>query len=269
MAGRHRLTPNPLVAKLSLFAPLTDGDIGFLEAICRREERFRTGANIVVEGEVPRLAFVVTRGMACRYRLMPDGRRQILTVLIPGDVFDLHGFLCSTTDHSVVTIGPVRIAAIGREVVIDIIANHPRISAALWWSTLQEEAMLRERIVALGRRSARGRLAYFLCELVWRQRAIGLAEDHAIRLPFTQTDLADTLGLTSVHTNRVLQGFRRDKLITLGRQRLVLTDVAGLQAISGLTPDYLKLSTTPLDVLRYFDGLERVPAEPAAPTPSR
>ena len=122
--------------------------------------------------------------------------------------------------------------------------------------------MLRERIVALGRRTARGRLAYFLCELVWRQRAVGMAEDHAIRLPFTQTDLADTLGLTSVHTNRVLQGFRRDELITLERQRLILRDVERLQAISGLTPDYLKLSSTPAAVLRYLDDLERGPAPP-------
>jgi CRP-like cAMP-binding protein len=237
--------------------------------MCRREERFRAGTNIVVEGEAPRAAFVVTRGIAYRYRLMPDGRRQILTILIPGDFCDLHGFLLKTVDHSVAGFGPTRIAAIARERVRDIILNHPRIGAALWWSTMQEEAMLRERIVALGRRSARGRLAYFLCELVWRQRAIGMAEDHAIRLPFTQTDLADTLGLTSVHINRVLQGFRRDKLITLERQRLVLSDVAGLQAISGLTPDYLKLSTTPLDVLRYFEDLEGFPEEPPAPMPSQ
>ena len=99
--------------------------------------------------------------MACRYRLMADGRRQILTILIPGDFFDLHGFLLQATDHSVATISPTRIASIGRDAVIDIIANHPQIGAALWWSTMQEEAMLRERIVALGRRSARGRVAYF------------------------------------------------------------------------------------------------------------
>jgi transcriptional regulator with XRE-family HTH domain len=92
---------------------------------------------------------------------------------------------------------------------------------------------------------------------VWRQRAIGIAEDHAVRMPFTQTDLADLLGLTPVHTNRVLQGFRRDELITLDRRRLTLLDLERLHAISGLTPDYLKLNTTPPEVLRYFDGLER------------
>jgi CRP-like cAMP-binding protein len=202
-------------------------------------------------------------GIACRYRLMQDGRRQILTILIPGDFFDLHGFLLKATDHSVATIGPTRIAAIDREAVMDIVLNHPRIGAALWWSAMQEDAMLRERIVALGRRGARGRLAYFLCEIVWRLRAIGMAEDHAIRLPFTQTDLADTLGLTSVHINRVLQGFRRDELITLEHRRLTLRNVEKLQAISGLTSRYLQLGSTPPEVVHYFDQLERNRAGPA------
>jgi CRP-like cAMP-binding protein len=257
VAVSDRSIRNPLVVKLSQFAPLSDEDVGLLEALCLPEERFPASANIVAEGEAPRSAFVITRGMACRYRLMPDGRRQILTILMPGDFFDLHGFLLRAADHSVATIGPTRIAAIGREAVIDIIANHPRIGAALWWSAMQENAMLRERIVALGRRSARGRVAYLLCELVWRQRAIGMAEDPAIRLPFTQMDLADMLGLTAVHTNRVLQGFRQDGLIALEHRRLILLDVERLQAISGLTTDYLMLNSTPPEILRYIDGLER------------
>jgi CRP-like cAMP-binding protein len=247
---------NPLVAKLLQFGPLSDKEVDLLEAMCSSEERFHTGANIAVEGQMPRAAFVVIRGMACRYRLMPDGRRQILAILIPGDFCDLHGFLLHAIDHSVAAIGPTRIAAIGRDAVIEIAANQPRIGAALWWSTMQEEAMLRERVVALGRRSAQGRVAYLLCELVWRQQAIGIAEDHAIRVPFTQTDLADMLGLTPVHINRVLQAFRRDELITLDRRRLTLLDLDRLQAISGLTKDYLQLNSTPPDVLRYFDALE-------------
>jgi Crp-like helix-turn-helix protein len=114
--------------------------------------------------------------------------------------------------------------------------------------------MLRERIIALGRRTARGRVAYFLCELVWRQRAIGIAEDHTVRVSFTQTDLADMLGLTPVHTNRVLQGFRRGGLITLEQRSLTLHNIERLQAISGLTSDCLKLDSRPPEVLRYFDG---------------
>ena len=133
MDGRQ----NPLVAKLLQFAPLSDKEVGLLETLCMPEERFSAGANIVVEGETPRWGFVITRGMACRYRLMADGRRQILTILIPGDFCDLHGFLLHAMDHSVVTIGPTRIVAIGREAVIDIVANHPRLGAALWWSARQ------------------------------------------------------------------------------------------------------------------------------------
>ena len=84
-----------------------------------------------------------------------------------------------------------------------------------------------------------------------------MAEDHAIRLPLTQTDLADTLGLTSVHVNRVLQGFRRDQLITLEQRRLTLLNVEKLQVMSGLTPNYLQFGSTPSEVMRYFNNLER------------
>jgi len=204
MAGR-----DPLATKLSLFVPLSDEDVRVLEGMCLNEERFKADTDIVREGDVPRSAFVLTHGMAFRYRLMPDGKRQIFTFMIPGDVFGLHAFLLRAMDHSIIALVPARLAAISRATVFDLFEHHPRIGHALWWSVLQEEAINRERIVALGRRSARGRVAYLLCELVWRHRAVGLAEDHAIRLPLTQVELADTLGLTSVHLNRILQGFRQ------------------------------------------------------------
>ena len=248
---------NPLLAKLSNFAPLSAAEIDFLEELCAREERCRAGANIFEEGDAPRSAFVVTRGMACRYRLLPDGRRQILAFLIPGDFCDLHAFLLKAVDHSVGAIVPTRIAAIERDSVLDIIVNHPRLGAALWWSAMQEAAMARERIVALGRRNARGRVAYLLCELVWRQRAIDMAEDDTIWLPLTQTDLADALGLTAVHVNRVLQGFRQDQLIKLQQRRLTVICFVGLEAIAGLTSTYLQLNSTPAEVSRYLDDLER------------
>lgn len=248
---------NPLVAKLSQFLSLSTAEIDLLENLCAREEQFKTGANIFGEGDSPRSIFVVTRGMACRYRLLPDGRRQILTFLIPGDLSELNEYLLKRVDHSIVAIVPTRIAAIERDVVRDIILNRPRLAAAFWWSAMQEGAMLRERIVAVGRRNARARVAYLLCEQVWRLRAIGRAEDHSIRLPLTQTDLADALGLTAVHVNRVLQQLREARLINLGQRRLTLLDVAKLEAITGLKPTYLQLNSTRPEVVRYLDGLER------------
>jgi CRP-like cAMP-binding protein len=247
----------PFATKLSCFIPLSDEDVLFLDALCIDEERFEADADIVRHGDVPRSAFVLTRGMAFRYRLMPDGKRQILTFMIPGDVFGLHAFLLRTMDHSIATLVPTRLATMSRAKVFDLFEHHPRIGAALWWSALQEEAINRERIVALGRRSARGRVAYLLCELVWRQKAVGLAEDHAIRLPLTQLELADTLGLTSVHINRILQGFRRDNLIALAQHRLTLLAVERLQKIAGFNQDYLHLGGATTEVRSYFDTLER------------
>ena len=247
----------PLVTKLSRFVPLSDEDVRVLGALCLNEERFEADTDIVRQGDVPRSAFVLTRGMAFRYRLMPDGKRQILTFMIPGDIFGLHAFLLRAMDHSMGTLVPTRLANISRATVFDLFEHHPRIGAALWWSALQQDAINRERIVALGRRSARGRVAYLVCELVWRQKAVGLAEDHAIRLPLTQAELADTLGLTAVHVNRILQGFRRDNLIALAQHRLTLLDVEELQKIAGFNQDYLHLGGATMEVRSYIDTLER------------
>jgi CRP-like cAMP-binding protein len=251
MAGR-----GPLATKLSLFVPLSDEDVRVLDGMCLNEERFKADTDIVREGNVPRSAFVLTHGMAFRYRLMPDGKRQIFTFMIPGDVFGLHAFLLRAMDHSIGTLVPTRIATISRDTVFNLFEDHPRIGAALWWSALQEEAINRERIVALGRRSARGKVAYLMCEAFWRQKAVGLAEHHTIRLPLTQSELADTLGLTSVHLNRILQGFRRDNLIALVRHQLTLLNVERLQKIAGFSQDYLHLGGATTEVRSYIDTLK-------------
>jgi CRP-like cAMP-binding protein len=100
----------PLVTKLSRFIPLSDEDIRVLDALCLNKERFEADTDIVRQGDVPRSAFVLTHGMAFRYRLMPDGKRQILTFMIPGDIFGLHAFLLTAMDHFIATLVPTRIA---------------------------------------------------------------------------------------------------------------------------------------------------------------
>jgi CRP-like cAMP-binding protein len=249
--------------------PLADDDARVLEALCQSPRHLKAGIDIVGEGEMPPSPFVLMDGMAYRYRLLREGKRQILTFLIAGDIFDLHGFLFTAMDHSVATLVPTRVAPISRDAVIGLFAQHPRIGAALWWSAMQQEAIQRERIVALGRRDAHGRVAYLLCELVARQRAVGLNEDHAITLPLTQPELADTLGLTSVHVNRVLQMFRRNGLITLERGRLVLRDVSRLEQVADFHEYYLHLGGASAEVVRYYDRLEAERAERDGPHEGR
>jgi CRP-like cAMP-binding protein len=119
------------VLRLSQFAVLSVEEVALLEALCVNEERFAARVDIVAEGDVPRPAFVLTHGLACRYRILRNGRRQILTFLVPGDTSDLHGFLITTTDHSISTLMPSRIATIQWEIAIGVAAEHPRLRAAL------------------------------------------------------------------------------------------------------------------------------------------
>lgn len=248
---------NPLTRKLSHYAPLSASDRQVLDTLLARDEHFPADVDIITEGMVPSSLFVLKEGMAIRYRNMLDGGRQIMTFLIPGDLCDLHVFLLKTMDHSIATITPVRIARIARNELLDLYAQRPRISAALWWSSLQEEAILRERIVSLGRRNARGRIAYMLCELFWRHAAVGLTNGGVFRLPLTQTELGDTLGLTPVHVNRILKEFRARGLITTERQMLNILNIKGLQNVAGFNRDYLHFEGVPEEVARHFDDLER------------
>src|SRR5687767_14688145 len=134
MAG----SKNVLAEKLGHFAPLSERDIAFVEKLGSTAEDFPPGAVIVAEGEVPRTVFVVLHGLACRYRILENGRRQILTFMLPGDLCDLHVFILKAMDHSIGTLTQTKLAAIETERVLEIVYRHPRISAALWWSMLQE-----------------------------------------------------------------------------------------------------------------------------------
>lgn len=253
------LDVNPLTRKLLHFAPLSVADRQVLDKLAAPEELFPADVDIITEGMVPRSVFLLKQGMAMRYRNLPDGGRQIMTFLIPGDLCDMHVFLVKEMDHSIGTITPVRVAPISRESIMGLFGARPRISAALWWSSMQEEAMLRERIVSLGRRDARGRIAYLMCELLWRHAAVGLTSGsgEAFELPLTQTELGDTLGLTPVHVNRILKEFREQGLIAMRQRTLALMDVEKLQIIAGFNKNYLHLGGTAPEVVRYFDKLEK------------
>ncbi len=255
-AAQNTASDNPLVRKLSHFAPLSASDCKTLDDLSSEQERFAADVDIIAEGAAPRSVFVILEGMAVRYRGLSDGGRQIMTFLIPGDLCDMHVFLAKTMDHSIGTITPVRIAAISRDSIMDVFTLRPRISAALWWSSMQEEAMLRERIVSLGRRDARGRIAYLLCELLWRHAAIGLNSNGTFLLPLTQTELGDTLGLTPVHVNRILKEFRSNGLIAMEHKIINLLNVPGLQNMADFTEDYLQLGGASEEVARYFTDRE-------------
>ena len=234
---------NPLIRKLEAFGRLPDADRRLLAGITVQAKDVAAREDLIGEGDNPRDVQLILEGFACRYKFLPDGGRQITAFLIPGDFCDLHVFILKAMDHSIATMSPCRVVAIPREKILEL-TERPAIARALWWAALVDEAILREWLVNLGGRPADQRIAHLLCELLVRLRTVGLVNGDSYELPITQQDLADTMGLTSVHVNRVLQRLRSEGAITLKSKRLVIKDVERLMAFCGFDGSYLHLAET-------------------------
>jgi CRP-like cAMP-binding protein len=144
-------------------------------------------------------------------------------------------------DHSLGTLVPSQLAFIQHDDLRSLMRNHPRIGDLFWRDTLIDAAVFRQWVVNVGRRQAPTRMAHLLCELLVRLRAVELVEDHAFDLPLTQAELADALGLSNVHVNRVLQDLRGEGLISLHGKALKVLDWEGLKNVGEFNPTYLHL----------------------------
>jgi CRP-like cAMP-binding protein len=190
-------------------------------------------------------SILLFEGLACRYKDLADGQRQIMELHVAGDFVDLHGFLLKQLDHNVGSITRVRLAAVPHEALRHITETQPHLARILWFSTLIDSAIHREKILSIGRRSALARIAHLLCELFVRLDLVGLADGDGYALPLTQADLADSTGLTSVHVNRMLRRLRDDGLCTFRGGRVTIQDWERLQRIAEFDPTYLHLERRP------------------------
>ena len=195
--------------------------------------------DIIREGASPDHVHLILDGWAARYKIVPDGARQITAFLIPGDFCDAHVTILRQMDHGITALTPATVAYIPQAAFEALPLGRPELARALWWATLVDEAVLRSWIVNLGRRDAHEGVAHLLCELEVRLRHVGLVQDDRFDLPLTQETLADALGLTAVHTNRVLQRLRSEGLIVLEAGALTILDPAGLRRAAGFDPNYL------------------------------
>jgi len=232
---------NPLIRKLEAFAPLPEADRRLLGQITQFAQVVGPKVDLVREGDAPKAVHLILGGFACRHKDLPDGSRQITACLVPGDFCDLHVFILRAMDHSISTLSRCRVVEILRPQVLELM-ERPAVARAMWWAALVDEAILREWLVNIGTRPAEQRTAHLLCELLMRLEAVGLTNGDKYELPITQTELGDTMGLTAVHTNRVLQRLRKDGLITLTNNSLVILDIGRLKAFSDFNPNYLHLS---------------------------
>jgi CRP-like cAMP-binding protein len=205
--------------------------------------RFAAHDDLMQDGVPTPSVNLILQGFACRYKLLPDGRRQIVGFLIPGDMCDLRLCFLQQTDHTICSLTLGSAAQFTRDSVLSLTERYPRLGRALWWSTLVDEAITREWLVNVGHRTAFERLAHLFCEMFSRLQAVGLVADNSCELPVTQTELADALALSSVHVNRVLMELRQTGLVMFRSRRLVIHDFEALKSVCGFNPDYLHLKT--------------------------
>lgn len=182
---------------------------------------------------------VIVSGWAARSRALRDGVRQITDFLLPGDVCD---FLTTPTNgpDAVTALTDVTVAQLDRPAVRRAMQAHPAIEQAVLGLVLADQSVLRSWIVSFGLRDKREHLAHLLCELHHRLKRVGLVGDHEFELPLTQAELAEALGMTNVHTNRVVQGLRRDQLIEIGEGRVHILHPLKLREIAEFNSAYLE-----------------------------
>ena len=231
-----------LITRLSSHVELTPAEKNLLDAATGKSVRSAAAHHdIVCDGESPRTVKVVLEGWAMRYKQLPDGRRQILSLMIPGDICDANAFIRKHMDHSIGTLTAVRYAEVTQADFEMLLGSSTRLLKAFWWSELVIVSIQREWTTNIGQRRAYERIAHLLCETFARLQAVGLTRGDACEFPLTQGDLADATGLTPVHVNRMIQALRHDGLIELRDKRLTLRNPAKLRQVAGFNAAYLHL----------------------------
>lgn len=231
---------SPLTMKLKLAFALSKSEIAVAEDLQAQRRVVKANTDIIVDGDDYGAILIVCEGWAYRYKLLADGRRQILNFVLPGDGIGSYSSLFTTAANSVQALADVTLATIVPERLTHIARDQPRLSSALSRSLAQEESMLAEHVVRIGRRTAYERMAHLLMELLMRLQAVGFADSRSYDLPLTQEILADALGLSIVHVNRTLRQLRRDGLIRLDCRRIIIDDIDRLTEVAEFEPSYLE-----------------------------
>lgn len=237
--GHHGI--DVLIRKLESIGTLSEEERQAIQSLPMRIHILGARQDIVRDGEQPTQCCLILDGWVCRYKLLSQGKRQILSFHIAGDMPDLQGLHAHTMDYGLSTVKHATVAFIARESLRELTARFPSFATLLWRDTLLDAAVVRAWMTGMGRRTAFERIGHLFCELYLKLRAVGLAGDYRCPLPVTQMDLADALGLTPVHINRVLREMRSRALITLRHQTLVIEAWDDLLQASEFDPTYLYL----------------------------
>lgn len=229
-----------LIASLQRLEPLDQRDRDLLAGLDLRLKQFGANENIVRSGTRPGESCFIVGGFAARAQYLADGGRQLDQLHIIGDFVDLHSLHLRQMDHSVIAIGPCDVAFVSHDELVSTMAHSPRLTWLLWQLTVLDGAVARTWMTCLGRRRAEAALAHFICELLTRLRLLGAAPNNRFHIPATQTDLADMLGVSTVHVNRSLAELRARRLLTWSRHEVQVLDFERLAILADFDNSYLE-----------------------------
>ena len=243
-----------LIRKLEHFTRLSRDDRSAIERLCAERVRtFEAGEDILREGDEARFINIIIEGWAWRYKYLEDGRRQVTSLFLPGDVCDLYIFVLREMDHFIGAVTDVTIAQVSRELFDEVTLGNSRVLQALLWDTLVSTAIQREWTLNLGQRTAYERIAHLFCETYIRLRTAGRTDGSSCDWPLRQLQVADATGLSAVHVNRTIQDLRDNELVVLRGRKLTIPDLAALKEVAMFDPNYLHLDHEG----RHLDANER------------
>jgi len=233
------LKSHPLVARLDHAIALDEADLAALADMLNRKVIARKAKDIIVEGYEYKVLHVVESGFAVRYKLLHSGKRQIMNVVMPGDII---GFPACFYDHavfSVTAISGIKLHHVPLDDFTALCMARGKVATALLWFAAREAAIYAEHIVDAGRREPAERLAHFLLETLTRLQGVGAASEDSFVMPLSQEGIGDVIGLSAPHVNRMLAELKREGLIAMSGHEIRILDRAALQILGEFHPAYL------------------------------
>jgi CRP/FNR family transcriptional regulator len=216
------------------FEPMTAEELAFQESFKIGERVVPAGRTFLSEGDSSPHLFTVLRGMGLRHISLPEGQRQVVNFVFPGDFIGLQAGVMAEMKHSVEATSQMTLCVFNRSDLYKLFNNHPQRAYDLTWLAAAEEHFLGQALAMVGQLGAAQRMAWALARCLMRGRATGLAQDWSMPFPYRQRDLADALGLSLVHTNKTLARLRAMGLVDWLSGRLNCSDPVGLFALADL-----------------------------------
>ncbi len=231
-----RWTRHPFITRLHRYLALSDHDLDALRDLIEAELTVKRRRDLVIDGYEYRKLCFIEDGFAARYKLLRNGKRQIVNVLVPGDVVGLPGSFLEKATYSVIAVTDLKLHVCSIDAYVRLCYRRPQFGLALSWLAVDEAITCAEHIIDAGRRTPIERLAHLLLEIHARLDAVGRADRAGFELPFSQEIMGDALGLSVPHLNRMLMQLRADGLITLDDRRVTFLDAAALELLGHFQP---------------------------------